>query len=61
MHQQTKKGMKEFEVKMVERGRDGKIRTLHQHAWCVSEEELIKWYGLNEPDIISYEIKEIEK
>jgi hypothetical protein len=51
--------MKKFEVIMQEMGRDGKVRILRQTAYCESEEDVIKWYGLNEKDIISYSIKEL--
>ncbi len=51
--------MKKFEVIMQEMSRDGKVRILRQTAYCESEEDVIKWYGLNEKDIISYSIKEI--
>ena len=53
------KSMKKFEVIMQEIGRDGKIRILRQTAYCESEEDVIKWYGLNEKDIVSYSIKEL--
>ena len=48
--------MHNYNVTMVERQKDGTTRTLKQKAYCRSEEEVIKWYGLNEPDIVSYEI-----
>lgn len=51
--------MKTFEVTMKERGRDGKVRTLTQIAICQNEEAVVKFYGLNEPDIVSYHIREI--
>ena len=40
-------------------GKDGKIRTLTQTAICESRKQVIDFYGLNEPDIISYTIKEV--
>lgn len=51
--------MKVFEVTMKEAGRDGVVRTIEQTAICNSRREVIEFYGLNEPDIISYAIKEI--
>lgn len=50
--------MKTFKVTMEELGRDGKVRTLNQTAVCESREEVIKIYGLNESDILSYKIEE---
>lgn len=50
--------MKRFEITMEERGWDGVVRTLTQEAICESRQQVIDWYGLNEPDIISYTIKE---
>lgn len=52
--------MKTFEVTMKELGRDGKVRTLTQTAVCRDEAEVVKFYGLNEPDIVYYAIKEIK-
>ena len=51
--------MKKFEVIMVE-CRNGKTTTLKQIAYCNSQQEIIDWYGLKEPDILSYEIKEMD-
>lgn len=51
--------MKTFEVKMVERGKDGVVRTITQTAVCESEKQVVEFYGLNEPDIVSYNIKEV--
>lgn len=50
--------MKQFEVTMVE-CRNGRTTTLKQMAYLGSRQEVIDWYGLNEPDILSYEIKEV--
>ena len=50
--------MKTFEVTMQERGKDGVVRTLKQTAVCENRKQVIEWYGLNEPDIVSYEIKD---
>ena len=56
----TDKAMKKFEVTMCELGPDGKERTLKQTAICETRQQVIFFYGLDEPDIISYEIKEVE-
>ena len=48
-----------YKVTMNERQKDGSIRTLTQTAVCRSRSEVIEWYGLEEPDIISYNIEEI--
>ena len=53
------KVMKRFEITMKEMGKDGKVRTITQTALCESRKQVIDFYGLNEPDIISYSIKEI--
>ena len=50
--------MKTFEVTMQERGKDGVVRTLTQTAVCESRKQVVDFYGLNEPDIVSYEIVE---
>ena len=50
--------MRTFEVTMEERGKDGKVRTLTQTAVCESRKQVIEFYGLNEPDILSYKIEE---
>ena len=50
--------MKKFKVTMNERQRDGSIRTLVQQAFCRDCKEVVEWYGLNEPDIVSYTIEE---
>ena len=43
---------------MEELGKDGKVRTLNQTAICENRQQVIEIYGLNEPDILSYEIEE---
>ena len=48
-----------YKVTMNERQADGNIRTLDQTAICRSRQEVIEFYGLNEPDIESYTIEEI--
>lgn len=50
--------MKTFEVTMQERGKDGVVRTLTQTAVCKTRKQVIEFYGLNEPDIVSYKIEE---
>lgn len=50
--------MKTFEITMVERQKDGSTRILTQTAVCESRQQVVDWYGLNEPDIESYTIKE---
>ena len=44
---------------MQERGRDGKVHTINQTAVCESRKQVIEWYGLEESDIVSYNIEEI--
>ena len=51
--------MRTFEVIMREFGKDGQERILKQTAVCETRQQVIDWYGLNEPDILSYEIKEV--
>ena len=53
-----RKDMRTFEVTMEERGRDGVVRTIKQTAVCETRQQVIDWYGLEEPDIISYTITE---
>ena len=43
---------------MEERQRDGSTHTLTQTAVCQNRQQVIEFYGLNEPDIISYTITE---
>ena len=52
--------MKKFKVTMKERGANGKVSTLTQYAVCESEEDVVKFYGLNEPDIEDYKIEECD-
>ena len=54
----TFKVMKTFEVTMKEKGADGKVRTLTQTAVCENRKQVVEFYGLKEPDIVSYTIKE---
>lgn len=37
----------------------GKRKEYHQECWVRSEQEAIKIYGLDEPDIEEYKIEEI--
>lgn len=50
--------MRKFKITMVERQKDGTTRTLTQSAVCRNRQEVIEWYGLKEPDIVSYKIEE---
>lgn len=50
--------MRTFEIVMQEIGRDGVVRTLEQTAYCETRQQVIEWYGLDQPDIISYTITE---
>jgi hypothetical protein len=43
---------------MVERQKDGSTHTIEQTAVCSTRQQVIEWYGLNEPDIVSYKIEE---
>lgn len=47
-----------FKVTMQERQKDGGIHTIKQTAVCQTRQQVIDWYGLNEPDIVSYKIEE---
>ena len=51
--------MAKFKVTMTEISRFG-VHILEQTAVCESEREVIKFYGLDEPDILSYNIERIE-
>lgn len=51
--------MATFQVFMKELGEDGVVREIRQTAVCESEQQVISFYGLNEPDILSYEIKQV--
>lgn len=53
--------MKTFKVTMKERGADGVVRTIEQNACCENRQQVIEWYGLNEPDIIDYTITEVKE
>jgi hypothetical protein len=49
-----------FKVTMQERQKDGSIRTIEQTAVCQTRQQVIDWYGLNEPDIVSYKVEEVK-
>lgn len=49
-----------YKVTMNERQHDGSIRTIEQIAICQSRQQVIEWYGLNQPDIVGYHIEEIK-
>jgi len=42
---------------MVERQKDGTTHTIEQTAVCETRRQVIEWYGLREPDIVSYKIE----
>ena len=48
-----------FKVTMRERQKDGSVRELIQMAVCESEADVIKFYGLNAPDIVDCKIERI--
>ena len=50
--------MRTFEITMNELGKDGKAITITQTAVCQNRRQVIEWYGLNQPDILSYTITE---
>ena len=50
--------MRTFEITMNELGKDGKVRTITQTAVCQNRQQVIKFYGLDKPDILSYTITE---
>lgn len=52
--------MNKYKVTMVERQKDGTTCTLTQTAYCETEKQVIDFYGLNEPDIVSFNI-DLEK
>lgn len=43
---------------MKERQPDGSVRTLTQTAVCQNRQQVVEWYGLDEPDIVDYSIEE---
>ena len=50
--------MRTFKVTMSERQRDGSVHTIEQTAVCNNAQEVVRWYGLEEPDIVYYTIEE---
>lgn len=52
--------MPKFKVTFVERQKDGTTRKIEQNAICKDRKQVIDWYGLEEPDIVSYEIEIVE-
>ena len=61
LHQvkQTNTSMAKFKVTMTEVSKYG-MHTLEQIAVCDSERDVIKFYGLHEPDILNYKIEKLE-
>lgn len=59
LYQQTKTKniMTRFKVTMEELQKDGSVHTIEQTAVCSTRKQVIEWYGLNEPDIVSYKIE----
>ena len=53
--------MAKFKVTMVERQKDGSTHTLTQFAVCQTRQQVVDWYGLNEPDIVDYAIDVVEQ
>lgn len=51
--------MKKFKIVMDERQMDGSIHTITQFAVCQTRQQVVEWYGLNEPDIVDYTIEEL--
>ena len=49
--------MPKFKVTMVERQKDRTTHTIEQMAICSTRQQVIDWYGLKEPDIVSYKIE----
>lgn len=50
--------MATFNVTMVELQKDGSTLTLEQTAYCETRQQVIDFYGLDQPDILSYSITE---
>ena len=51
--------MAKFKVTMTEVSKYG-MHKLEQVAVCDNERDVIKFYGLHEPDILNYKIEKIE-
>lgn len=55
----TNQFMAKFKVTMTEVSKYG-MHKLEQIAVCDSERDVIKFYGLHEPDILNYKIEKLE-
>ena len=53
--------MATFKVTMTEQGRDGILRTIQQIADCSTRQQVVDFYGLNQPDILDYQIELIKE
>ena len=51
--------MAKYKVTITEVSKYG-MRKLEQIAVCESERDVIKFYGLHEPDILNYKIEKLE-
>ena len=52
--------MKKFKVTMQVREKDGSIHTIERTATCCHHQQVIEWYGLNEPDIVWCKVVEVK-
>ena len=51
--------MKHFKAIIKERGKDGKVHVLHpEFIGNATREELVAFWGLNEPDVLEWNIEE---
>lgn len=50
---------KHYRVTMVE-FRNGVEHRIEQECFAQDRGQVINWYGLNEPDIVSYRIEEVK-
>lgn len=54
--------MKRFKATIKEKGADGIIRHLHpEFVGDVTKEYLIDFWGLNNPDVLEWEINELDE
>lgn len=51
--------MPRYKVTMYERQKDGSVHKIEQEALCSNTQQVIEFYGLDEPDIVSYDIEVI--
>lgn len=51
--------MAKYKVIMNERQKDGSIHKIEQIAICQNPQQVIEFYGLREPDIVSFLIEPI--